>query len=242
MIEFGKTLRTAREAKGITISQIAEKTHMLVQIVEGLENENFEKIAAPIYGRGFVKLYCEAVGLNPKPMIEEFMTIFSGDRRHAPGGGEKAEASAEPQVKPAVAQPPPPMPMPANESSPAEPPVARPDPVKPPEFDFTSTGGSRYSAPMPIDDGPRAFTLPKINWRLAVLALAALAVVFVIFSGIRALYRATMSENVCTGEECRETADAAGQTGAEDGEQVQSATLKAPADRKPLPVKPFYLD
>jgi cytoskeletal protein RodZ len=75
MIEFGKTLRTAREAKGITVSQIAEKTHMLVQIVEGLENENFEKIAAPIYGRGFVKLYCEAVGLNPKPMIEEFMEV-----------------------------------------------------------------------------------------------------------------------------------------------------------------------
>jgi hypothetical protein len=132
------------------------------------------------------------------------------------------------------------MPIPANESSPAEPPVARPEPVKPPEFDFTSSGGSRYSAPMPIDDGPRAFSLPKINWRLAVLALVALAVVAVIFTGVRALYRATMNENVCTGDECSETVSAAEQAG--DGDEVRSATLKAPSDRKPLPVKPFYLD
>ena len=73
MIEFGKTLRTAREAKGLTPGQIAERTHMMIQVVEGLENENFSKIVAPIYGRGFVKLYCEAVGLEPKPLVDAFI-------------------------------------------------------------------------------------------------------------------------------------------------------------------------
>ena len=80
MIEFGKTLRLAREAKGYTVSQLAEMTRMIHQTIEDLENENFTRIAAPIYGRGFVKLYCEAVGLDPKPMIAEFMEIFSGNR------------------------------------------------------------------------------------------------------------------------------------------------------------------
>ena len=51
MIEFGKTLRAARESKGLTPGQIAEKTHMMVQMVEGLEKEDFSKIVAPIYGR-----------------------------------------------------------------------------------------------------------------------------------------------------------------------------------------------
>ena len=78
MIEFGKTLRTAREAKGLTPGQIAERTHMMIQVVEGLENENFSKIVAPIYGRGFVKLYCEAVGLEPKPLVDAFMEIYGG--------------------------------------------------------------------------------------------------------------------------------------------------------------------
>ena len=64
MIEFGKTLRAAREAKGYTVSQLAEATRLMHQVVEDLENENFTRIPAPIYGRGFVKLYCEAVGLD----------------------------------------------------------------------------------------------------------------------------------------------------------------------------------
>lgn len=81
MIEFGETLRRTREEKGLTVSEVAQRTHMLVQQVEALEKEDFSKIAAPIYGRGFVKLYCEAVGIeNPKPLVDEFMDIFSGNR------------------------------------------------------------------------------------------------------------------------------------------------------------------
>ena len=33
MTYFGETIRKAREAKGLTTSQIAEKTHILVQII-----------------------------------------------------------------------------------------------------------------------------------------------------------------------------------------------------------------
>ena len=36
-MEFGKSLREAREAKGYTVAQIAEATHMLTSIIEGLE-------------------------------------------------------------------------------------------------------------------------------------------------------------------------------------------------------------
>ena len=80
MIEFGRTLREAREAKGLSISQVAETTRIMHSIVDGLENENFSGIPAPIYGRGFVKLYCETVGLDPKPMIAEFMEGTAGRR------------------------------------------------------------------------------------------------------------------------------------------------------------------
>ena len=80
MSSFGETLRNAREAKGLTCSQVASQTHMLVQIVEEMEREDFHRIPAPIYGRGFVKLYCEAVGLEAKPFIDEFMAIYNGTR------------------------------------------------------------------------------------------------------------------------------------------------------------------
>ena len=77
---FGETLRKAREAKGLTTSQIAAKTRMLVQIVEEMENEDFHRIAAPIYGRGFVRLYAECVDLDPLPLVKEFMDIYEGRR------------------------------------------------------------------------------------------------------------------------------------------------------------------
>ena len=81
MIHFGETLRNKRLEKGLSVSDIANSTHMLVQQVEALEKEDFSKIAAPIYGRGFVKLYCEAIGIeDPKPFIDEFMDIFSGNK------------------------------------------------------------------------------------------------------------------------------------------------------------------
>lgn len=83
MIPFGETLKAAREAKGLTQADIAEKTHMMTAVVADLENEDFSRIAAPIYGRGFVKLYCETVGLDPKPMVAEFMEIFNGNRESA---------------------------------------------------------------------------------------------------------------------------------------------------------------
>lgn len=140
MIEFGKTLREAREKKGLTISQIAESTRMMTTIVEGLEREDFRKIAAPIYGRGFVKLYCEAVDLDPRPMIAEFMAIFNGER--VPTIKEKS---------PSPVPPPPPPPPPADvfdDIPPAPPAVSRPVPQPPPA--------------QPVPEPPRAFAEPPV--------------------------------------------------------------------------------
>jgi hypothetical protein len=53
---------------------------MMVQIVEDLEREDFRKIAAPLYGRGFIKLYAECVGVDPEPLVAEFIEIFTGKR------------------------------------------------------------------------------------------------------------------------------------------------------------------
>ena len=123
MIEFGKTLRAAREAKGYTIGQVAESTRLMSSMVEDLENENFSHIAAPIYGRGFVKLYCEAVGLDPKPLVAEFMEIYSGNR--------DVSIKERPVATPAPAAEP--KPIPPAEPEPTDVPAPEPEPVPTPE-------------------------------------------------------------------------------------------------------------
>ena len=77
---LGTTLREARLAKGYSIEQVAEKAKMLDRIVREIENDDFHRIPAPIYGRGFVRLYAECVGLDPKPLIDKFMAEYNGQK------------------------------------------------------------------------------------------------------------------------------------------------------------------
>ena len=237
MIEFGKTLRTARESKGLTTGQIAEKTHMMVQMVEGLEREDFSKIVAPIYGRGFVKLYCEAVGLEPKPLVDAFMEIYSGNRG---ASAAKPEPSAPPQppAKPVAPEPPP---------APTRPIAPEPPQKVQATIDFgapahvaepptpTPSQSSRYAAPMPIDDG---FSMPVVNWRMIALGAAAVAILLIAIFGVRALYRVTMTTPA---EEEIETTEVTPPAPPSTSTETQTPA-KAPVDRKPLPLKPFYID
>lgn len=157
MIEFGNTLRAAREAKGYTVAQIAETTHLAPASIEDLEREDFTRIPAPIYGRGFVKLYCEAVGLDPKPLVAEFMEIYNGNhdttiRERPIAGAPKPEtpAAPEPPIQKSPIPPPEPQPEPTPEpaltpkyetdlfgmqttAAPEPPPAPKPKPVAVPE-------------------------------------------------------------------------------------------------------------
>ena len=50
MIEFGSTLRRAREAKGMTSTQLAQKTHLMVQQIEALEKQKAEGTERKLVG------------------------------------------------------------------------------------------------------------------------------------------------------------------------------------------------
>jgi cytoskeletal protein RodZ len=190
MIEFGKTLRQAREAKGYTISQLAEVTHIMNQTIEDLENENFTKIAAPIYGRGFVKLYCEAVGLDPKTMIFEFMEIFNGNRDL--GIKERPVASAASSNAPVETQPTPAEPIaPIPPQQPAlftAPPEAADLNTQIESEQPSQSHLSRYASPLREASLP---SIPPSFWRIAALAVVALLVLWLIGISVKALYNAT---------------------------------------------------
>lgn len=95
---LGEILRAEREKQGYTLSQVAQNTNLLVQVVEALENEDFRRIAAAIYGRGFVRLYADFLGLDPVPLVQDFMALYDGAK--PPIVRTRAQAvSASPQTK-----------------------------------------------------------------------------------------------------------------------------------------------
>ena len=196
MMEFGKSLRAAREAKGFTVLQLAEMTHLAPNVVENLENEDFSHIAAPIYGRGFVKLYCEAVGLAPKPMIDQFMDLLNGTTepriRERPVAPEAPAATSEnpPEDEP-IPEPPPQQDLfrsqtPLDERRNLPPASAPAAPVSAPKDEPAM---SKYASPFRMAQNASTQRV----WRTGVLALIAFAVILLLFFGLKALYRATSS-------------------------------------------------
>lgn len=66
---LGDVLRAAREKKNQTTSEVAAATNIKVQIIEDLEKNDYGRMSAPIYAKGFIKLYAEHLGLDPAPLV-----------------------------------------------------------------------------------------------------------------------------------------------------------------------------
>lgn len=73
---LGAKLKQAREALGMSEHDVAEQTHIMVQIIRELETEDYHRFSAAIYGKGFVKLYAKVVGLDPAPLVAEFLADY----------------------------------------------------------------------------------------------------------------------------------------------------------------------
>lgn len=236
---FGQTLREAREAKGYTVEQLAEATHIMSRTIKGLEAEDFSSIVAPIYGRGFVKICCQTLGIDPKPMVDEFMAIYNGEKPPA------ASPVAVETVTPAPPPEPDPVAPPAVEDAPVaeEPPVAAEPPAKAPLGDLFNQPSeppaakppvSRFAPPQPQgDDRIGSPSMPAIPWRLVVLIVIAAVALWGVFAGCRALYRALGSADEGTG--------AAAPAVTVEPPKTDGVTAPAAA-RTPKPVKPLYID
>lgn len=245
MIEFGKTLKDAREAAGLSIQQIAERTHMMSAMIEDLENERFNRIVAPIYGRGFVKLYCEAVGLDPKPMVAEFMDIFTGTRSptirervivNTPAPEVAAPApEPEPVIEPEVAPAPEviaPAPEPELTPEPEFKLESDPPPKTPPQF-------TRYSAPLrdytpDVDNIDNLSEIKMRILRLALLGVGGIVLLWIVCAGISALYHATSKPS--------ETPAAQEVTEQQVSEPAPDIFNDKPLPRQPIVVPPLYID
>ena len=60
----GERLREAREAQGMSLAEIAERTRVPMRHLEGIENSDFSALPSPTYAVGFAKAYARVVGLD----------------------------------------------------------------------------------------------------------------------------------------------------------------------------------
>jgi cytoskeleton protein RodZ len=68
---IGDRLRAAREAKKLTLEEIANKTRSPVRHLQHIENEEWSELPAPTYSIGFSRSYANAIGLNGNEIAAE---------------------------------------------------------------------------------------------------------------------------------------------------------------------------
>ncbi|MBU0713773.1 MAG: helix-turn-helix domain-containing protein [Verrucomicrobia bacterium] len=72
MESIGQILKAARERRQISMADVSVATKMTSTFVKAIEANDFDALVAPIYARGFIKLYAECVGLDPMPLLKQF--------------------------------------------------------------------------------------------------------------------------------------------------------------------------
>lgn len=73
MESVGEFFRQVREAKGLTIDEVASKTRIRTDFVKALEDGNFAKLPDQVFARGFVRSYARSLGLDEEDAIHRFI-------------------------------------------------------------------------------------------------------------------------------------------------------------------------
>jgi cytoskeletal protein RodZ len=97
---FGAFLRGQREARHLTIQQVAETTKISSRHFTSLERGDIRRWPGGMYRRAMVRAYAQAIGLNVEETVRRFLAVFPPDQDEAPVAPRQAP---QPEVRrPAV--------------------------------------------------------------------------------------------------------------------------------------------
>lgn len=69
----GTRLRTAREAQGLTVEEVAARLRLMHRQINAMEQEDFDSLGQAVFARGFVRNYARLLGLDPEPLLAEMI-------------------------------------------------------------------------------------------------------------------------------------------------------------------------
>jgi flagellar biosynthesis protein FlhG len=80
----GALLRAVRESQGTTLHQISERTKVGINYLRCLEEDEFEKLPAAVYVRGFVTEFAKCLRLDPEQVSQSYLRRYK-TRMEDPG-------------------------------------------------------------------------------------------------------------------------------------------------------------
>lgn len=68
----GARLRTAREARNLSIAEVSSRLRLDAATLSALENNDFQGLPAPIFVRGYLRNYARLLGLSEAEVVAEY--------------------------------------------------------------------------------------------------------------------------------------------------------------------------
>src|SRR5215469_12382808 len=99
MQALGERFRAAREARGLSLSDVSEQIRIRSVYLAAIEEENWATIGAPVYIRGFLRTYARFLGLDPEDVVAAFHGAPSAPPR------PKTIVVSEPPARPTIMPP-----------------------------------------------------------------------------------------------------------------------------------------
>ena len=74
-LQIGSLLRRGREYLGLNRTQMGERLHLDTVIIAALEEERFAALGAPVFVRGHMRRYAQALGLDADSMQRHYESL-----------------------------------------------------------------------------------------------------------------------------------------------------------------------
>lgn len=94
-LSFGSYLQKARLEKGMSIEDIMDYTRISRFVVEQIEADNLSKLPEPVFLKGFLKTFAEAVGAEPAEVLRRYNRVLG---KEAPQTESKTESQKNEQT------------------------------------------------------------------------------------------------------------------------------------------------
>ena len=89
---IGSKLKSAREAQGLSLRQIYERTKIPINHLQSIDTGVSVDLPEPVYVAGFIKRYAECIGLDGQVLADEYRREEATTNGNGNGKGHKAQA------------------------------------------------------------------------------------------------------------------------------------------------------
>ncbi len=72
MQSIGSILRNRRQSLNMSLKDVEKSTKIRVRYLQAIENDDYSILPAPVYVRGFIRVYARTLGIDPKYIMDVY--------------------------------------------------------------------------------------------------------------------------------------------------------------------------